>query len=99
MAALAVIALTGLAAYDIYRERGLATQEARNETASLARVLEQQARQTLRRIELALDAAAMAGTGGDAAMPDRLAAERAQLAAARLRAARRAGPGRRVDAA
>ena len=82
IAALAVIALTGLTAYDLYLERGLATQDARNETASLARVLEQQARQTLRRIELALDAAAVAGTGGDAAIPDRLAAERTQLAAA-----------------
>ena len=55
MALVACLALASFAAYDLFRERGLATQEARANTANLARLLEEQTRQTLRRVELMLN--------------------------------------------
>ena len=57
MAIVACVALASFAAYDLFRERGLATQEARGNTANLARLLEEQTRQTLRRVELMLNEA------------------------------------------
>ena len=82
MAGVAILALASLGAYDLYRERGLATQEARNHTTNLARVLEEQARQALLRVELALkDASAAPALPADAPGPAR-AALRARLSAA-----------------
>ena len=82
MAGVAILALSSLGAYDLYRERGLATQEARNHTTNLARVLEEQARQALLRVELALkDASAVPALPADAPGPAR-AALRARLSAA-----------------
>lgn len=57
MAIIACVALASFVAYDLFRERGLAKQEARANTANLTRLLEEQTRQTLRRVELMLNEA------------------------------------------
>ena len=70
MAAIACLGFAAVVAYDLYRERGLATQEARANTANLARLLEEHTRQSLRRVELALSDA-------DAAVAQAATADRA----------------------
>ena len=54
MAVVACVGLASFAAYDLVRERDLAIQDARADTANLARLLEEHARQSLRRVELTL---------------------------------------------
>ena len=54
MAVVACVGLASFAAYDLVRERDLAIQDARAETANLARLLEEHARQSLHRVELTL---------------------------------------------
>lgn len=58
VAALAILALTGFAAYDLARERAATVAEAKANTANLARLLQAHAEQTLRRVDARLALAA-----------------------------------------
>jgi len=51
----ACVALAAFAAYDLYRERALAIADTRSTTANLARLLEEQMRQSLHRVETTLE--------------------------------------------
>ena len=67
-AALASLALTAFAAYDLYRERDTAVLGAKTDTANLARLLEAHTQQSLRRVDTLLQMAA-ARIAKDAAQP------------------------------
>ena len=55
IASIACLALVGFAAQDLYRERERSVQEQRSNTANLARLVEENARQGLRRVQSLLD--------------------------------------------
>ena len=57
IASIACLALVAFAGYDLYRARARSVQEARDNTMNLARLLEETARQSLRRVEFRLDEA------------------------------------------
>ena len=55
IASIACLALLGFAAQDLYRERERSVQEQRSNTANLARLVEENTRQALRRVQALLD--------------------------------------------
>jgi PAS domain S-box-containing protein len=57
MALFVCLGLAAFAGYGLHRERSLATEDTRAQTANVARLLEEHARQSLRRVEMVLLAA------------------------------------------